>query len=95
MGVSEGLRPCEGRGFRPVRSEGASGRKPLIDHHGAVDGVTGSCHELAVAPWACVLIDCDLFQGEERSAGGAGVGKRERPPFFIMFNMHFIATICS
>lgn len=48
-----------------------------ILHHGAVCGVTGSCHELRLggvdqpdAP--SVLIDCGLFQGAEGSAGGAG-----------------------
>ncbi len=43
-----------------------------IKHHGAVDGVTGSCHELALADGRSVLIDCGLFQGAEASAAGAG-----------------------
>jgi metallo-beta-lactamase family protein len=41
-----------------------------ILHHGAINGVTGSCHELRVGD-AGVLIDCGLFQGAE-SAGRAG-----------------------
>lgn len=43
-----------------------------ISHHGAVDGVTGSCHELTLADGRSVLIDCGLFQGREASARGAG-----------------------
>ncbi len=39
-----------------------------ILHHGAVKGVTGSCHELRAGD-AGILIDCGLFQGLE--------GKRE------------------
>lgn len=33
-------------------------------HHGAVNGVTGSCHELRIGERS-VLIDCGLFQGAE------------------------------
>ncbi|NMT65238.1 MBL fold metallo-hydrolase RNA specificity domain-containing protein [Marinobacter orientalis] len=35
-----------------------------IKHHGAVTGVTGSCHELVVGN-SGILVDCGLFQGEE------------------------------
>jgi len=38
-----------------------------ILHHGAVNGVTGSCHELQVANFG-ILIDCGLFQGQEKGA---------------------------
>ncbi|MCG3169200.1 MAG: Ribonuclease [Pseudomonadales bacterium] len=48
-----------------------------IMHHGAVRGVTGSCHELRLgapeqpdAP--AILIDCGVFQGAETSGEGAG-----------------------
>ncbi|MCP4128367.1 MAG: MBL fold metallo-hydrolase [Gammaproteobacteria bacterium] len=34
-------------------------------HHGAVSGVTGSCHELVVDEGHSVLVDCGLFQGGE------------------------------
>jgi metallo-beta-lactamase family protein len=44
---------------------------PRVHHHGAVDGVTGSCHELKVDHDNGVLIDCGLFQGDEKSEGGA------------------------
>ncbi|MEX1221895.1 MAG: MBL fold metallo-hydrolase [Idiomarina sp.] len=33
-------------------------------HHGAVTGVTGSCHELRLTQKQAILIDCGLFQGE-------------------------------
>lgn len=36
-----------------------------ILHHGAVNGVTGSCHELVINNKNSVLIDCGLFQGED------------------------------
>ncbi|QUJ68220.1 MBL fold metallo-hydrolase [Photobacterium sp. GJ3] len=35
-----------------------------ILHHGARDGVTGSCHELQLGKYS-LLIDCGAFQGEE------------------------------
>jgi len=41
-----------------------------IKHHGAVTGVTGSCHELLVGG-SGILIDCGLFQGEEASNGAS------------------------
>ncbi len=42
-----------------------------IKHHGAVNGVTGSCHELIIDDNNSVLIDCGLFQGAETSGTGA------------------------
>ncbi|MFN3712009.1 MAG: MBL fold metallo-hydrolase, partial [Alishewanella aestuarii] len=42
---------------------------PHFIHHGAVDGVTGSCHEYQLAPDYAVLIDCGLFQGDEQGSG--------------------------
>ena len=41
-----------------------------ILHHGAIDGVTGSCHELRT-DFAGILIDCGLFQGAEISRSGS------------------------
>lgn len=43
---------------------------PLITHHGAVDGVTGSCHQLFLDDGRSVLVDCGLFQGAETSPDG-------------------------
>ncbi|MEL0633158.1 MBL fold metallo-hydrolase [Pseudoalteromonas carrageenovora] len=39
-----------------------------ILHHGAVNGVTGSCHELAINTQTSILIDCGFFQGEDAKA---------------------------
>ncbi|GHG67879.1 MBL fold hydrolase [Alishewanella longhuensis] len=44
-------------------------KQPTFIHHGAVDGVTGSCHEYQLAPDYAVLIDCGLFQGDEQGSG--------------------------
>jgi len=44
---------------------------PDILHHGAINGVTGSCHELQIDTKNSVLIDCGLFQGTEKSAKGS------------------------
>jgi metallo-beta-lactamase family protein len=43
-----------------------------IAHHGAVDGVTGSCHQITLADGRGLLIDCGLFQGAEAGPDGAG-----------------------
>lgn len=34
-------------------------------HHGAHDGVTGSCHQLAYGDGQSLLVDCGIFQGDE------------------------------
>lgn len=47
----------------------------LIAHHGAIDGVTGSCHELMLGDGRSVLIDCGLFQGAESASDGAGADR--------------------
>lgn len=44
---------------------------PHITHHGAQDGVTGSCHQLHISQHSSVLIDCGLFQGADASPLGA------------------------
>lgn len=46
-------------------------------HHGAVDGVTGSCHQLTLPDGQSVLVDCGLFQGAETSPDGAGPDRLE------------------
>ena len=38
-----------------------------IIHHGAVSGVTGSCHQLFIDDAHSVLVDCGMFQGAEAS----------------------------
>jgi len=41
-----------------------------ILHHGAVNGVTGSCHQLIIDTSNSLLVDCGLFQGAETSGRG-------------------------
>lgn len=36
-----------------------------VVHHGAFEGVTGSCHQLILDPSHSLLIDCGLFQGAD------------------------------
>lgn len=43
---------------------------PYIEHHGAKDGVTGSCHQLHMDAANSLLIDCGLFQGNDASFNG-------------------------
>lgn len=38
---------------------------PRFEHHGAVTGVTGSCHRYLAAPDLHLLVDCGLFQGRD------------------------------
>lgn len=45
-------------------------RYPSIIHHGAVTGVTGSCHQLLMDDGFSLLVDCGLFQGAETSPDG-------------------------
>jgi len=40
---------------------------PSIEHHGAKDGVTGSCHQLHMSATSSLLVDCGLFQGNDAS----------------------------
>lgn len=41
---------------------------PHITHHGADQGVTGSCHQLHLQPGISLLVDCGLFQGAEAAS---------------------------
>ncbi len=43
---------------------------PHILHHGAKDGVTGSCHQLLMDAQHSLIIDRGLFQGAETSPEG-------------------------
>lgn len=38
---------------------------PSLSHHGAVRGVTGSCHQLHLANGVSLLVDCGLEQGAD------------------------------
>ena len=46
-----------------------------LRHHGAVDGVTGSCHQLLLADGRSILVDCGLFQGADTSVDGGAAGQ--------------------
>lgn len=52
--------------YRPIQAVQSSSYD--VKHHGAVNGVTGSCHELCYSiheKETGILIDCGLFQGAE------------------------------
>jgi metallo-beta-lactamase family protein len=53
-----------------------------IIHHGARDGVTGSCHQLFFGRHS-LLIDCGLFQGAETSPDGRTAADRLEIPFEV------------
>jgi len=46
------------------------GPYPQFQHHGAADGVTGSCHRYIASERFHVLVDCGLFQGVEAGQQG-------------------------
>ena len=50
---------------------------PQIIHHGAIHGVTGSCHQLQMTAQHSLLIDCGLFQGAE-SLGNSGEAQKNQ-----------------
>ncbi len=52
-------------------------RYPRIRHHGAIDGVTGSCHEYQATENLSYLVDCGLFQGAETSGSGGNARQLE------------------
>lgn len=58
-------------------------RFPKFSHHGAINGVTGSCHQYWLSPDYSLLVDCGLFQGDEfagsGSAGSPQIGFDWRP----------------
>ena len=61
-----------------------------IDHHGARDGVTGSCHQLYIDQNNSLLIDCGLFQGGE--AGNGNSSEHHRIDFDISRVRALVAT---
>nr|WP_314485179.1 MBL fold metallo-hydrolase [uncultured Pseudomonas sp.] len=42
---------------------------PSLTHHGAVRGVTGSCHQLHLGPGLSLLVDCGAEQGTDAAPG--------------------------
>ncbi|OEC35328.1 metallo-beta-lactamase family protein [Pseudomonas cuatrocienegasensis] len=65
---------------------------PTIVHHGAADGVTGSCHQLVMQASNSLLVDCGLFQGAETSASGKAGAERLTIDFSIEGIKALIAT---
>lgn len=63
-----------------------------IIHHGAVTGVTGSCHELRLSDAAAILVDCGLFQGAETSPDGRAGPERLEIEFPIAHIRALVAT---
>lgn len=58
---------------------------PEIVHHGALHGVTGSCHELRLSHEDGILVDCGLFQGNDSPDGEAAGSASSRSTTFIDF----------
>jgi len=58
-----------------------------IQHHGAVKGVTGSCHQLHITEHTSLLIDCGLFQGNETS------GKNNSDNLAIEFDISSVQAL--
>ena len=67
-----------------------------IQHHGAVNGVTGSCHQLHIDTHNSILIDCGLFQGAEQSKqnGSVNVDDQLAIEFDISTVQALIITHC-
>ncbi|MFI8726254.1 MBL fold metallo-hydrolase [Stutzerimonas kunmingensis] len=68
---------------------------PHILHHGAVNGVTGSCHELHVSTDTSYLIDCGLFQDADTfgtsQARGISHNQREVEWYVALVQQRIIA----
>lgn len=58
-----------------------------ILHHGAVEGVTGSSHQLIVDHQNSVLVDCGLFQGADTTANN------EHATLSIEFDISTVKTL--
>ncbi len=65
---------------------------PNIPHHGAVTGVTGSCHQLHADAANSYLIDCGVFQGIETSNNGSAGQGSLAIDFSLDTVRRFIAT---
>jgi metallo-beta-lactamase family protein len=70
--------------------------QPGIRHHGALHGVTGSCHELFYrrkqGKARSLLVDCGLFQGDDHSSYGAFSANANK--LFIDFNLSAVRALC-
>ena len=63
-----------------------------LRHHGARDGVTGSCHELLLDGRKSLLVDCGLFQGAETFEGGNGGEDQHTVKFPVADIVALVAT---
>ena len=63
-----------------------------IIHHGAFQGVTGSCHQLFIDEINSLLIDCGLFQGAETAPDGTSGADRLEIPFPLERVQALVAT---
>ncbi len=70
--------------------------KPEIIHHGALHGVTGSCHELVYQRLSetnkSVLVDCGLFQGDDYSSHGSSSANADQ--LAIDFDISGVQALC-
>ncbi|MDD2539616.1 MAG: MBL fold metallo-hydrolase, partial [Desulfuromonadaceae bacterium] len=66
---------------------------PEIVHHGALHGVTGSCHELRLSQEDGILVDCGLFQGNDSPDGEAAGSASSRSTTFIDFPIGHIKAL--
>lgn len=64
-----------------------------IQHHGAVNGVTGSCHQLHIDNNNSVLIDCGLFQGKEQNTEKDTDGRIQDDLLSISFDIKTVRAL--
>jgi metallo-beta-lactamase family protein len=64
-----------------------------IQHHGAVNGVTGSCHQLHIDNNNSVLIDCGLFQGKEQNTEKDTCGRIQDDLLSINFDIKTVRAL--
>ncbi len=61
-------------------------------HHGAKNGVTGSCHQIFIDDKTSFLVDCGLFQGAETSTEGRASSEQLKIQFDITTVKALIVT---
>ncbi|MFC6669728.1 MBL fold metallo-hydrolase RNA specificity domain-containing protein [Marinobacterium aestuariivivens] len=74
------------------KANGLANGLPEILHHGARNGVTGSCHQLRIDGRHSLLIDCGLFQGAETSGDGRSGADRLAIEFSLDGILALVAT---
>ncbi|MEB0120476.1 MBL fold metallo-hydrolase [Pseudomonas sp. CCI1.2] len=62
---------------------------PEIIHHGATQGVTGSCHQLFADADHSFLVDCGLFQGSDVSSGNEAAAAQSA----VLFSLNTIKAL--